>query len=274
MRWVLFPLLAAAGVLVPQERAAEPPAPVQATAPADTPPPAQTAIPRVTPTIVARYPHDTAAFTEGLVWLDGQLAESVGREGMSDVRLVDLASGKVTRRAAIPPGQFGEGLAIWRNTLVSLTWHDGIAYRWTAKTLKKTGTARYQGEGWGLTSDGHSLIRSDGSSTLTFHDPVTLAVQRQLPVTINGRAIDQLNELEWVDGTILANVWHTPFILRIDPATGRVTQAIDLSALVAEVGARDIEAVPNGIAWDAEKRRLFVTGKLWPTVFEISLPAS
>jgi glutamine cyclotransferase len=246
---------------------------LQTSAAPQRPPAAAPRPPIVVPQVVARFPHDTAAFTEGLIWHDGALYESVGLEGQSDVRRVDLASGKVVRRAALPVAQFGEGLAAWKDQLVSLTWHDGIAHRWDPATLRSRGTVRYQGEGWGLTSDRTALIRSDGSATLTFHDPATLAVRRALPVTFAGRPIDQLNELEWVDGEILANVWHQPVIVAIDPASGRVTRVIDLRAIVAEVGASDREAVANGIAWDATKRRLFVTGKRWPTLFEIRLPS-
>ena len=236
------------------------------------PPQAEPPVPVLTPAIVARYPHDPAAFTEGLIWHAGALYESVGLTGRSDVRRVDLATGKVRARAEIPSEQFGEGLAAWKDRLVSLTWHEGIAHRWSARTLKPAGTLRYTGEGWGLTSDAHGLIRSDGSATLTFHDPDTMAERRRVTVTLRGRPITQVNELEVVDGTVLANVWHTPYLLRIDPASGKVNTVIDLSAIVAEVGATDPEAVANGIAWDARARRLFVTGKRWPTLFEIRLP--
>jgi glutamine cyclotransferase len=229
------------------------------------------AVPLLAARIVHRYPHDPAAFTEGLLWRDGALYESIGLEGRSEVRRVRLSDGIVERRATIPASQFGEGLAAWGNDLISLTWHDGIAHRWAAATLKPVGTTHYDGEGWGLTADATSLIRSDGSATLTFHDPKTLAVQRRLPVTIRGRAIDQVNELEWVDGAILANIWHQPVLVRIDPADGHVTAVIDLRPIVAEVKATDPEAVANGIAWDAKGRRLFVTGKLWPTLYEIAI---
>ncbi|KQT34936.1 glutamine cyclotransferase [Sphingomonas sp. Leaf412] len=222
--------------------------------------------------IVARFPHDRTAFTEGLIWHDGALYESVGLEGKSDVRRVDLPTGRIVARARIPARQFGEGLAAWKGVLTSLTWHDGVAHRWTA-ALKPAGTLRYDGEGWGLASDARGFVRSDGSDTLTFHDPATMHVRSRLTVTLNGRAITQLNELEVVDGAILANVWHTPYVLRIDPASGRVTAVIDLRAVVAAAGVTDPEAVANGIAWDAAKRRLFVTGKNWPTLFEIALPA-
>ncbi|MBW6524053.1 glutaminyl-peptide cyclotransferase [Sphingomonas sp. RHCKR47] len=280
LRWLVVPTvaLAAAGAALTLH-APDVPAPRRpaATAPAAANDASGTSAaarpPLLTPRVVARFPHDAQAFTEGLVWHDGALYESVGLEGRSDVRRVDLTTGKVTARAVIPPAQFGEGLAAYKDRLVSLTWHDGIAHRWSARTLKPLGTARYTGEGWGLTSDGRALTRSDGSATLTFHDPVTLAEQRRLDVTLNGRPITQINELEWVDGAILANVWHAPFLVRIDPANGHVTAIVDLRAIVAEVGATNPEAVANGIAWDAGKRRLFVTGKLWPTMFEIALPA-
>lgn len=238
---------------------------------ADAPPAAPAVL---TPTVVARFPHDRAAFTEGLVWYRGHLYESVGLEGRSDVRRVDLATGRVQARSTIPAGMFGEGLAGWKEGLVSLTWHGGVAYRWNSVSLKRIGAARYSGEGWGLTFLGDSLVRSDGSSTLTFHDPATFAVRRRISVTLNGKPVDQLNELEAVNGTILANVWRSPFIVRIDPASGRVTAIIDLRPIVAEIGITDdVEAVANGIAWDATKHRLFITGKRWPTLFEIALPA-
>ena len=245
--------------------------PIRAQAPAAAPAGARTArAPVIVPRVVARFPHDRAAFTEGLIWHDGHLYESVGQTGRSDVRRVELATGRVLARAAIPATQFGEGLAAWKGTLVSLTWHDGVAHRWTS-ALKPLGTLRYRGEGWGLASDSRGFVRSDGSDTLTFHDPRTLAETRRLRVTLNGRPVTQINELEVVDGAILANVWHTPYLLRIDPASGRVTALIDLSALVAELGLSDPEAVANGIAWDAQRRRLFVTGKNWPTLYEIAL---
>jgi len=221
--------------------------------------------------VVARYPHDPSAFTEGLIWSDGALYESVGREGMSDVRRVRLADGRVTAHVTIPPAQFGEGLARWRDQLISLTWHDGIAHRWNARTLKAVGEARYAGEGWGLASDRNSLLLSDGTPTIKRLDAKSFKPIGRIDVTANGRPLSQINELEVVDGAILANVWHAPYLVRIDPASGHVTAVIDLRPLVAEIKATDREAVPNGIAWDAARRRLFVTGKLWPTVFEVTL---
>ena len=253
---VLLPLVA----LAPQARRA----PVTHPAPAPAP------VPVLTARVVARYPHDAQAFTQGLVWADGGFYESTGLEGRSEIRRVTL-NGRVVQRAALPPDQFGEGLAQWGTQLVSLTWHGGIAHRWDARTLKRIGGGRFVGEGWGLASDGRSLIHSDGTSTLRFLDPSTLSVRRQVTVTLRNKPVGQLNELEVVDGHILANVWHTPYLLRVDPESGRVTSVIDLRPVVAEVQTRDPEAVANGIAWDADRRRLFVTGKLWPTLFEIAL---
>ena len=221
--------------------------------------------------VVARHPHDPHAFTEGLIWFDGALYESGGKEGQSEVRRVALEDGRVLARARIPASQFGEGLARWRDQLVSLTWHEGIAHRWNARTLKRVGESRYPGEGWGLANDGDTLIESDGSATLKRFDPATLKVVGQLPVTIEGKPLDQLNELEVVDGAILANVWRTPWLVRIDRASGHVTAIVDLRPIVAEIAAADPDAVANGIAWDPAKRRLFITGKLWPTLFEVRL---
>ena len=266
-RWLLLPLIA----LVTTAGAASPPQAAPAPAPTASAVAGRQPV-LVTPIVVRRFPHDREAFTEGLVWDGAALIESVGLEGRSDVRRVDLTTGKVRVRRTIPAAQFGEGLALWKNQAVSLTWHDGVAHRWSAATLKPLGTMRYRGEGWGLTSDATSLIRSDGSATIFFHDPATMAVRRTITVTFAGKPLDQINELELVDGAILANVWHQPFIVRIDPRSGAVTRVIDLRAIVAEVGARDPEAVANGIAWDAKARRLFVTGKRWPTLYEIRLP--
>lgn len=233
--------------------------------------PAPAPIPRFTVEVVGRYPHDARAFTQGLVWHDGSLFESTGKEGRSEVRHVSLKDGKVLARRSIPTPQFGEGLALHRSTLVSLTWKDGIAYRWYAKALKPMGTRRYPGEGWGLATLADQLVLSDGTPTLRFLDPDTLAERRRVTVTLRGQPIDQLNELETVDGEIFANVWQTDYIIAIDPADGQVTKIIDAGALSRQVAASDPDAVLNGIAWDAKARRLFVTGKLWPTLFEIKL---
>lgn len=256
----VFAALALVGAAPPQ---AEP-----APQPAAAPPP----VPLYTLQVVGRYKHDATAFTQGLLWHDGALYESTGKEGRSEIRRISLADGHVLARRAIPSTrQFGEGMALWKATLVSLTWKDGVAYRWHAQTLKPDGQRRYPGEGWGLTTAPDTLILSDGTPTLRFLDPDTLAEKRRVTVTVRGRKLDQLNELEMVDGEVLANVWQTNFIVAIDPVDGHVTKVIDATALAAEVRAPDPDAVLNGIAWDAAARRLFVTGKLWPTLFEVKL---
>lgn len=241
----------------------------EATLPAQRP--ALAALPIYTVTVVGRHPHDPDAFTQGLIWRDGALYESTGREGRSEVRRVRLADGRVLARAAIPADQFGEGLAANGGELVSLTWRNGMGYRWDARTLKRRGEWRYPGEGWGLAGNGRELALSDGTPTLRFLDPKSLAERRRVTVTLRGRPLSDLNEIEWISGALWGNVWHTPYLVRIDPASGRVTALADLRPLVAEVNAADPEAVANGVAWDAKTKRLFVTGKLWPTLFEVRL---
>ncbi len=227
----------------------------------------------VLPRIVARTPHDSTAFTQGLIVDGDTLIESTGQYGQSDVRRVRLSDGAILDRRMIPSDHFGEGLARHGDELVSLTWRNGIAHRWDAATLAPGGTFTYRGQGWGLASDGRSYILSNGSDGLRFFDPATFAPLREVRVTRDGQPVDRLNELEWVDGRLLANVWMEPEIMVIDPTTGIVTHIIDCRAIVAEAGQTgSIDAVLNGIAWDARNRRLFVTGKLWPTLFEIEVP--
>jgi glutamine cyclotransferase len=222
-------------------------------------------------TLVRSYPHDPGAFTEGLLYHDGLLYESTGLVGRSDIRIVRLRDGKVLRRVEVPPPYFGEGIVLWKDRLVSLTWRHEQGFIWTLPGLKKSGSFTYAGEGWGMTSDGKHLIMSDGTATLRFLDPETLKETGRIPVTWQGKPVPMLNELEYVDGEILANVWMTSRIARIDPASGHVIDWIDLSALTRQTGGGDGDDVLNGIAWDAKGRRLFVTGKYWPKLFEIRL---
>ena len=221
--------------------------------------------------IIHTYPHDTTAFTEGLFYLDGQLYESTGLVGRSTIRRVRIEDGHVLQSVAIPAGPFGEGIVNWGDQIVSLTWQGGIGYRWDRHTLRRVGEWHYPGEGWALTRNATDIVMSDGTAQLRFLDPATLAERRRLDVTIRGAPLERLNELEWVDGAILANVWLTGFIVRIDPASGRVTGIIDLSALAAENARTDRDNVLNGIAWDAAGHRLFITGKNWPHLYEIQL---
>lgn len=220
--------------------------------------------------VVGTYPHDQRAFTQGLFYLNGSLYESTGQVGQSTIRRVRLEDGRVLQSVPIPPGLFGEGIVNWGNEIISITWQGGNGFRWDLATLRRTGEWRYEGEGWGLTQNGTDIIMSDGSSALRFLDPATLAERRRITVTLQGVELTQLNELEWVNGEILANIWQQPRIARIDPATGRVTGIIDLSALAAENGDNS-DRVLNGIAWDARHDRLFVTGKYWPRLYEIDL---
>ncbi len=221
--------------------------------------------------VIATYPHDANAFTQGLLWHDGALYESTGQEGESEVRRVTLETGEIEQRQPIPVHQFGEGLALWGDELVSLTWMNGEVHRWDVATLEHRGTQDFPFEGWGLTFDGTSLIASDGSSTLRFLDPATLEVQRELTVTLDGREVRDINELEMIDGMVFANVWFTGFLLGIDPEDGVVRQVVDLRGLVPANRQGRNDAVLNGIAHDPESGRLFVTGKLWPNLYEIRL---
>ncbi len=251
----------------------------QPAAPVTTATPAQPAavapeagVPVYAATVVARMPHDTGAFTEGLLFCNGALYESTGKEGASDVRRVSLTDGKVLARGRIAPELFGEGIGCWKNTLLSVTWKTGLGFRWTLPALKQAGKPfRYTGEGWGMTSEATGIILSDGTPTLRRMDPVSFAERGRIAVTMNGRPLQKLNELEYRQGRILANIWMSGFIARIDPATGKVDGLIDLRPLVAEIANSDPDAVANGIAYDAASDRLFVTGKYWPTLFEIKI---
>ena len=219
--------------------------------------------------VVASYPHDAQAFTQGLIFLDGHLYESTGLNARSSLRMEDLASGRVLQEHDVPPQFFAEGLTNWGSTLIQLTWQAHTGFVYDRASFKLLRTFHYEGEGWGLTQDGRRLILSDGTATLRFLNPETFAVERTVEVRDQGQPIDQLNELEYVRGEIYANVWMSNRIARISPKTGEVLGWIDLTGLlpVVEQGSRD--AVLNGIAYDARHDRLFVTGKLWPKVFEI-----
>ncbi len=226
--------------------------------------------PRQNVRVVRAFPHDPDAFTQGLFWRDGRLWESTGLVGHSTIREVSLEDGRVLRSVDIPAGLFGEGIVDWGDEILSLTWQDGVGFRWDRATLRQTGTFNFPGEGWGLTRTDSEIVMSDGTEMLRFLDPATMAERRRVAVTAAGRPVPRLNELEFVEGEIFANVWQTALIARIDPATGAVLGWIDLSAIAREHGGGE-DRVLNGIAWDAEGRRLFVTGKNWPRLYEIEL---
>lgn len=233
---------------------------------------AQAAIPVYGFVVKNTYPHDPLAFTQGLFFKNGFLYESTGRNGASTVRKVDLATGKALQKKDISPEFFGEGIAEIDDKIVALTWTSQTGFVFDLKTLALKQRFKYPGEGWGLASDNKQLYMSDGSATIRVWNPALQEVRR-FQVTSDGTPIDRLNELEWVDGELFANVWGTDVIARIDPASGRVTGWIDLAKLLppAMRGTDSVDAVLNGIAYDSKRRRLFVTGKLWPKLFEIEL---
>ncbi len=221
--------------------------------------------------VVATYPHDRGAFTQGLLWRDGALYESTGLNGRSSVRKVELETGKVLRRHDVDARHFAEGLTDWGDRLIQITWQTGTGFVYDLATFKQVSTFTYVGEGWGLARDDKRIIMSDGSDQLRFLDPKTLAETGRLPVTFNGTPVRGLNELEVVKGEIYANVWGDNHIVMIDPKSGRVTGLADLGPLAQRIDRSQPVDVLNGIAWDAKKDRLFVTGKLWPNLFEIRL---
>lgn len=235
------------------------------------------AAPSGTPTfaiqIVNRYPHDTKAFTEGFEFHNGELYEGTGLVGESGVRRSDLTTGALLAYKELPPPHFGEGVTVFKGTVYELTWKDGIGFKYDARSFAPRGGFTYTGEGWGLTHDDHSLIMSDGTSVLRFLDPTTFKVQRTLAVTADGMSVPRLNELERIHGELWANVWQSSTIARIDPQSGTVIAWVDISPLTSQIPAGDTVDVANGIAYDSAADRIFVTGKLWSTVYEIRLGA-
>ncbi|HEX8761823.1 MAG TPA: glutaminyl-peptide cyclotransferase [Pseudonocardiaceae bacterium] len=239
--------------------------------------------------VLANYPHDAAAFTQGLVWVDGQLYESTGLRGASTLRQVDLSSGKVVQSHQLVESDFGEGLTAVGDQLVQLTWKGHHGYVYDRTSLAPIGRFAYPAEGWGLTYDGQALITSDGSATLRFMDPISYQQTRTLTVTMDGKPLTQLNELEYIRGQIWANVWHRDIIVCIDPRTGIVTSYLDLTGIlppgqihpISTIGDHPVdsryaqeftkEAVLNGIAYDPTTDRIFVTGKFWPTLFALRI---
>lgn len=222
------------------------------------------------------FPHDPTAFTQGLVYQDGIFYEGTGLRGQSTLRQVDPATGQVLQGARLPDQYFGEGIALLGNRLYQLTWQENIGFIYDRESLELLGTWIYAGEGWGLTSDGQRLIMSDGSHELRFLDPATMQeLSRVAVLDGDGLPVTRLNELEWVEGEVWANVWQTDRIARIDPASGRLLGWIDLTGLLpAEDRAAQRVDVLNGIAYDAAGGRLFVTGKWWPKLFEIQVTAT
>ena len=240
------------------------------TAPAPVATPAAPAVPVFSYQVVNTFPHDKTAFTEGLQFIDGAMYESTGMEGTSWVRRYDLATGAVQAEHVIDKQYFGEGSVVLADKIVSVTWKNQKGFIYDRATLAPKGEFTYQGEGWGMTTDGRQVFMSDGSSSIRVMDPDTLAQTGEIKVTMNGRPVDQLNEPEFIKGEIWANVFQTDRILRIDPATGKVNSVVYLANLLSPQDRRGVDVL-NGIAYDASGDRIFVTGKYWPKIFEIKL---
>jgi len=234
--------------------------------------PTQAATPVYGYEVVKSFPHDRYAFTQGLIFVDGYLFEGTGQPGASSIRKVELESGKVVQQRDIPPPFFGEGIVNWKDRLIEITWQHQVGFVYDLKTFDLKSQFRYPGEGWGLTQDGARIIMSDGTNALRFLNPETLQETGRIQVMDQGRPVLNLNELEWVKGEVWANVWTTDTIARIDPATGNVKGWIDLTGLLNSVDRMGATPdVLNGIAYDAAKDRIFVTGKWWPKLYEIKL---
>jgi glutaminyl-peptide cyclotransferase len=245
--------------------------PSQARAKAAAPAPAPAAPLWYDYTVVNVYPHAPDAFTQGLIFRDGFLYESTGQYGESSLRRVELETGRVVQRLEVDARYFAEGLVDWGERLIQITWQSQVGFVYNRRTFVREKTFRYTGEGWGLTHDQRRIIMSDGTEQLRFLDPTTLAETGRVTVTDRGYPVSQLNELEMVKGQIMANIWNTDTIVLIAPDTGRVAGRIDMRGLLAAADrARGVDVL-NGIAYDARGDRLFVTGKLWPKLFEIRL---
>lgn len=215
------------------------------------------------------FAHDPQAFTQGLLVQDGFFYESTGLVGQSSFRKVEIATGKVLALSPLDPTLFGEGLALLNGRFYQLTWRDGLVLVYDATNLTQIGSFSIPGEGWGLTTDGQSLIRSDGSATLTWHEPTNFAPIKTIQVTQNGQPVSQLNELEYIEGFIYANVFMTDTILRIDPSSGQVLTVIDAGGLRPETTKTELNSVLNGIAWDPASKSLYLTGKNWPVLYKV-----
>jgi glutamine cyclotransferase len=222
-------------------------------------------------TVVARYPHSTDSFTEGLFYLDGLFYEGTGLVGESAVLAIEPRTGKVVRKVELPEPYFGEGVIDWGPYIYEWTWQSRVGFIYDRATFKPVRQFTYAGEGWGMTRTKDEIITSDGTATLRFRDPGTFQVDRSLVVKDAGAPVDQLNELEYVKGEILANIWRTDRIARISPTDGHVIGWIDLTGLSPVDQSLNQNAVLNGIAYDGRRDRLFVTGKQWPTIFEIRI---
>jgi glutamine cyclotransferase len=257
---VILPWLAIALLALTQIHAAQPSRPGH-----------QTSTPEYTFKVVQVFPHDSAAFTQGLVYHNGFLYEGTGLEGRSSLRKVRLETGEVLQKSDLPPEYFGEGIAILNNQVIQLTWQSQVGFVYDLNSFRPLRQFSYPGEGWGLATNGRDIFMSDGTAEIRVLDGATLHEKRRLKVRDGSTPVTQLNELEFVGGEIFANIWQTDRIARISPVSGRVVGWIDLKGLLSPVYKLESGAVLNGIAYDPEHKRLFVTGKLWPSIFEIQV---
>ena len=219
--------------------------------------------------VIKKYPHDNTAFTQGLEFHEGRIYESTGRHGFSELRKVDLVTGRVIQRRVLDPQYFGEGITIFQNKVFQLTWKSGKGFVYDLNSFALDREFKISGEGWGLSNDGNNLLLSNGSNQIIFLDPQTLQVLKRVSVTLNDKPQYLLNELEYVDGEIWANVWKKDEILRIDPLTGIVLGVLDVGTISERLSDDD---VANGIAWDEEGRKIYITGKFWSYIYEIKMP--
>ncbi len=219
--------------------------------------------------VLSVRPHDPEAFTQGILIHGGSLYESTGLYGSSSLREVNPQTGEVKRQVKVPAKYFAEGLAVVGDRLIQLTWQEQKALLYKLADFQPVGELRYDGEGWGLCWDGHRLVMTDGSDRLTFRDPQTFAVLGEVHVTAGGQPLSQLNELECVEGAVYANVWQKDDIVRIDPASGKVTAVIDASGLLTAAERQRVDVL-NGIVWDPARKSFLITGKLWPKMFEVT----
>lgn len=223
-------------------------------------------------TVINTYPHDPDAFTQGLVFKDGFLYEGTGLNGKSSLRKVDLRTGKILQIKQLPSYFFGEGITVFDSNIIQLTYRSRVGFVYDLASFDLIRTFTYPTEGWGLTHNGTQLIMSDGTATLYFLDPATFSIAKRLEVSDENGPVRRLNELEVIQGEIYANIWQTTLIARINPITGKVKDWIDIAGIVPKKNSKQQrEGVPNGIAYDAQNDRLFVTGKLWPQIFEVRL---
>ena len=217
------------------------------------------------------YHHQRSSYTQGLFWYDGSLWESVGEYGRSKMMRVELESGRAMKSVSLPKREFGEGAVLLDSTIYQITWREGVAHLYDVPSLKERTTIRYSGEGWGIATDGKWLYMSDGTDKIYKLDPATFKRVATIAVTFNGQALGMINEMEWIDGKLWANVYLTESIVVIDPATGQIEGVLDLTGLLSEAEMEPTTDVLNGIAYDEATGRIFITGKKWPKLFEIEV---